>query len=636
MKTMTKCSLLLAAVVSFAAVAGAQEYPAEPYEFLLARLAAEEGRFDDAIERIDKVLAKSPGDPVLLYERAMMQIDAGRIGEAEKELRNVVAKSPDFYDAQRVLGRVLLDRAGSDRNRVEEALVHLQAAFKLDPDDLSSGVTVASILSQTNRIAEAEKVLREMVERAPDNRALNFNYATILTKLGRGNESRPYLERALIAEPTFIPAIQQLVEIYQHENEWMRAAEILQPLIDDDPLNLEVQRQQAYYFLRAGSARKARDRFKALSTADPKDARSSFYYAEALNDLEEYAEAETVYRRLLKETPDDPEYLSSFGLSLVGQKKWDEAAATFNKLLGRGDIADHLAALARTQLAHIDLQKGNYEAAVATAKSIFVFRERPNTQAVNIALQALRKQKRDAEAVALLEPLVKQFDSDPFINARYVEALVRVGDKANAEKHAALQQKLGVRNVITTAEAFVSAGDNAMAVTMLKNAIAAKPDEVDLQFELGSVYERSNDRKAAEQTFLAVLEKNPDHAPTLNYLGYMWAERGQNLERAHEMLTRAVGQEPENGAYVDSLGWVYFQLGKLDLAEKYLTDATRLLPRDATVHEHLGDVHAKRGNVDQALQAYKTAIKLDPESKDVEKIRLKIAQLESQGQTSRR
>jgi len=96
------------------------------------------------------------------------------------------------------------------------------------------------------------------------------------------------------------------------------------------------------------------------------------------------------------------------------------------------------------------------------------------------------------------------------------------------------------------------------------------------------------------------------------------------------MLTRAVGQEPDNGAYVDSLGWVYFRLGKLDLAEKYLTDATQLLPRDATVHEHLGDVLAKRGNTAKALQLYRTALTLDPEAKEVDKLRSKIAEIERQ------
>ena len=66
-------------------------------------------------------------------------------------------------------------------------------------------------------------------------------------------------------------------------------------------------------------------------------------------------------------------------------------------------------------------------------------------------------------------------------------------------------------------------------------AIAASPDEVDLQFQLGSVQERSGDLKAAEAVFQKILEKDPQHAPSLNYLGYMWAENGVNLERAHEM-----------------------------------------------------------------------------------------------------
>ena len=637
MKTMTKYGLMLVALLSFGAAAMAQEFPNEPYEFLAAKLASAEGRYDEALDRMNAVLQKNPGEPVLLYERAMMLIDAGRIEKAESELRAVTEKHPDFYDAQRVLGRLLLDRAVGDRARVDEALKHLQAAFKQNPDDLMAGIAVSQILISTERLAEAERVLAAMVERAPDQRALNFNYAQVLTKLGRGNESKPYLERTVLADPTYGPAIMQLIEIYQQENEWRKAAELLQPLVDEDPMNVDIQRQQAFFYLRAGDARKARDRFKALVAADPKDSRLRFYLGESLNDLEEYAEAEKVYRQLLKETPDDAELLSSFGLSLIGQKKWDEAAETFNKLLGRGDIADHLGALARTQLAHVDLEKGNYDAAIETAKSIFTFRDKPNTQAINIALQAMKKQNRKPEEIlALLQPLVQKFDSDPFVNARYVEALVRAGRKADAAKHAALQAKLGTRNAITVAEAYVAAEDAQAAVALMKSAVAAKPNEIDLQFELGSVQERAGDRAGAEKTFLAVLEKNENHAPTLNYLGYMWAEDNQHLDQAHEMLTRAVGQEPDNGAYVDSLGWIYFRLGKLDLAEKYLTDATRLLPRDPTVHEHLGDVLAKRGNTEKALQSYKTALTLDPEAKEVAKLRSKIAEIERKTQATER
>ena len=637
MKTMTKYALGLMAALSFAAVTGAQEFPNEPFEFLQARLAAEEGRYDDAADRLTGIIQKHPDDPVLLYERAMVLIDAGRIDRAETDLRNVVTKNPDFYDAQRVLGRLLLDRASGDRAKINAALVHLQAAFKLNPDDLSAGIAVAQILVSTDRTAEAERVLATMVERAPDQRALNFNYAQVLTKLGRGNESKPYLERTLVTDPTYGPAVTQLLEIYQQESEYRKAAQILQPLIDQEPMNTELQRQQAFLFLRGGEARKARDLFKALVATDPKDLRLKLLLAESLNDLDDYVEAEKLFRQVLIESPDDPEVLSNFGLSLTGQKKWDEASQIFTKLLGMGDIPPQFGVLARTQLAHIDLQKENYEAAIETAKSTFVYRDRPNTQAIHIALESLKKLKRGPQdAIALLQPLVEKFDSDPYVNARYVEALVRAGQKEKALQHAALQAKLGTRNAITTAEAFVTTGDHASALTLMKNAAAAKPEEIDLQFELGSLQERAGDKVAAEKTFRAVLEKDENHAPTLNYLGYMWAESNEHLEQAHEMLERAVSQEPENGAYVDSLGWVYFRLGKLDLAEKYLTDATRLLPRDATVHEHLGDVLAKRGKNERALEVYRTALTLDPDSKEVDKLRSKIAEIERKSQTSQR
>lgn len=635
MKMMKKCSLVLLATLSLSVAAAAQEFPNEPHEFLLAKLAAEEGRYDEALNRIERVINKTPGDPVLLYERAMILIDAGRIERAENELRDVVAKTPDFYDANRVLGRVLLDRAGSDRGKVEEALKYLQAAYKANQDDLSTGIAISQILRSIGRNAEAERLLATMVERAPDQRTLNYHYAQVLTTLGRGDESKQYLERTVAIDPTFGPAVMQLLEMYTQGNQWQQAAHLLQPLIAEDPMSLELQRQQAYYYLRAGDARAARDRFKTLVAADPRDVRSLFYLAESLNDLEEYAESEKIFRQLLAGDPDDVDLTASFGLSLAGQKKWEEANRAFSSLLSKPDLPDNLSALARTQLAYIDVQRGNYGTAVETAKSIFVFRDKVNAQAINIALDALRKQKNDAGAVALLEPIVAKFPTEPFVNARYVEALTRAGQIDQAKAHAAEQAKLGNRNVIAVSEAYAQSTDFPGAIAFVKSAIATKPEELDLRFQLGSLFERSGDRNAAEEVFLAVLEKNPQHAPSLNYLGYMWAESGVNLERAQEMLTRAVGQEPNNGAYVDSLGWVYFRQGNLDLAEKHLTDATKLLPRDPTVHEHLGDVLAKRGDMQRALQLYRMAIDLDPESKDIDKLRSKIAEIERTGSTPR-
>lgn len=628
MPSMTKFAVLLLALLSFGGAAVAQEYSEDPYEFILAKLAADDGRFEEALSRLDKLAQKNPDNAVLRFERAMIMLDASRGGDAEAELRKVVAIQPNFYDAERILGRLLLDRSANDRAKVDEALTHLQAAFRINPDDLVTGMAISQILLSTARNAEAEKVLATMLERAPDQRALNFTYAQVLTKLGRGDESRKYLERAVEVDPTFGNAIMQLIDIYQKSNEFDRAAEVLQPLINDEPANLDLQRQQALFYLRGRQPEKARAAFKSLVEADPKDARSLYYLAEALTDLEQYEESDKIYRQLLEKTPDDADLLASFGLSQIGQKKLDDAAKTFELLLKQADVPENLQVLGRTQLAYIALQRGQYAAAIEAARPQLVFKDRVNAQAVNIALDAMKRQKRYTDAIALLQPLVDKFASDPYVNARYVEMLARAGEKDRARVAAATQTKFGVKNTIAAAEAFVQAEQFDVALGVIGDAVRNKPEELDLQFELGSIYERSGDKTSAEKSFLALLQKRPEHAQTLNYLGYMWAELGTNLERAAEMLNRAVTQEPRNGAFVDSLGWVYFRQGKLDLAEKYLTDATHLLPRDATIREHLGDVLAKRGDANRALTAYRAALTLDPEAKDLDKIRSKIAELE--------
>lgn len=636
MTTMKKSAVIALSTLLLASLAGAQGFSNETHEFMTAKLAAAQGRFDDALPLLRKVIASDPNNPVLHFEYASVLADAGRLDESEAELRKVAKAHPDFYDAQRLLGRMLFERAGSDRTKIDEALDHLRAAFRLNGDDFQTGMAVAQILVSTGRAEEGAKVLGQMVERAPDQRSLNYTYAQVLTRLGRGDESKKYLERAVLLDATFGPAVLQLADIYQKEGEWAKAAEVLDPLIQQEGFNVDLLRQQAFYHLRAGDAAKARTSFETILAADPKDNRSRFYLAEALSDLQKFEEAQKIYRSLLEQTPDDPELLLSFGLSLSAQRKFDEAAKNFHTLLGVRDVPANLQVVARTQLAYIELERGNLESALAMVKPILVFNDIANSQAINIGLEVLKKQKKFAEAVMFLTPLEEKFGSDAFIGARYIEMLVRAGDAQRAQQAAQTLAKFGPRNTSAAAEAYIQAGDPKAAIALLRNAIAAKPEEIDLQFSLGSAYERAGDVANAEKVFLALLEKDPDHAPTLNYLGYMWAERGVNLARAADMLKKAVAAEPRNGAYVDSLGWVYFQQGNLDLAERYLKDATQLLPRDATVHEHLGDVFAKRGDIIGALTMYRAALKLDPEEKEEAKLRLKIAELERKTQNAQR
>jgi tetratricopeptide (TPR) repeat protein len=132
---------------------------------------------------------------------------------------------------------------------------------------------------------------------------------------------------------------------------------------------------------------------------------------------------------------------------------------------------------------------------------------------------------------------------------------------------------------------------------------------------------------------------------TLNYLGYMLGDRGVKLDEALTMVQKAVQLDPQNGAYLDSLGWVYFKMGQYALAEANLRKATERMGNDPAVHDHLGELYEKTGRLkmaasqwEQSLQEYARTVPADAEPGDVSKVqkkldsaRVKLAKEESAG-----
>ena len=149
-----------------------------------------------------------------------------------------------------------------------------------------------------------------------------------------------------------------------------------------------------------------------------------------------------------------------------------------------------------------------------------------------------------------------------------------------------------------------------------------------LIFNLGSVFERLNQIAAAEEQFKRVLAKNPEHAAALNYLGYMLADRELRLEEALGYIERALAQDPHNGAYLDSLGWAYFKLNRLELAEKNLKQAIQINDGDSTILEHLGDLYLRLGDHPRALNYYRRSVALAEDPGELEKIEAKLVALE--------
>jgi tetratricopeptide (TPR) repeat protein len=158
-------------------------------------------------------------------------------------------------------------------------------------------------------------------------------------------------------------------------------------------------------------------------------------------------------------------------------------------------------------------------------------------------------------------------------------------------------------------------------------ALIPKPtkDNWTLFYSRGVCNERMKDWPAAEADFEEALALSPDESLVLNYLGYSWVDQGSNLKQAMDYIRKAVKLKPDDGYYVDSLGWAYYRLGNLPAAVENLERAVELKPDDPIINDHLGDAYWKVGRALEAKYQWQQALTLKPEEDQVLTLRQKIA-----------
>jgi tetratricopeptide (TPR) repeat protein len=145
-----------------------------------------------------------------------------------------------------------------------------------------------------------------------------------------------------------------------------------------------------------------------------------------------------------------------------------------------------------------------------------------------------------------------------------------------------------------------------------------------LYYSRGIAFERSGQWKRAEADLLHALELQPNQPLVLNYLGYSWVDRGENLKRGLQMIEKAVALRPDDGYIVDSLGWAHYRLGDYKAAVKYLEKATELVPEDPTINDHLGDAYWQTGRPREARFQWRQALQFGPAKDEIKPIEAKL------------
>ena len=600
------------------------------YYFALAKFLMEEGAVAEALEALSQATLLVPDDPYLKMEEAGILSRAGRQKRALAAARSALELAPEDPDILLAFSQIALRMSEREPAVADEVLNALEALRRVKPGETQSMLTLARLYSERNDPRAAADVLEELASHQPGDRIIHFHLVNALLQAGRGAQAEEALEAFLGRDPGYAQAWATLAGIHGERGDYAGAVATLRRAPEAVRQLPDIRGRLAEALYRTGELQESLDTIDAVLLEEPdrteaRYLKSRILAAQGLNN-----EARGILAELNDESPRDLEIvqhlltvLERLGDTTEAERLLRETAEDFQRA---GNEAG--AVWAGYQLAMLHVRLGNWERVLEEVGS---FRPLPRQEVADeltlLAAEALQQLGREEEALDALAGIEDVSRVRQRALAKEAEILfASEHDGLALERIAALQTVNGETGVVAAANVYHRLQRYEDAIALLEPMAGPDSSSMEALYWLGAAYERSGQHGKAAEAFSWLLEQDPDFAPALNYLGYMWAENGENLERALALVTRAVALDPENGAYIDSLGWAHFQLGQFHEAKGYLERASRLIPADAVILEHLGDLYRRLGDPEGAAEVYRRALALDGEN--VEGVRTKLLELD--------
>ena len=313
------------------------------------------------------------------------------------------------------------------------------------------------------------------------------------------------------------------------------------------------------------------------------------------------------------------------GFNLLGEP--DKAAQLYLEVLKQPPDLPLIEERVRANLTNIYLRSSDHKRATEQLQAIL--RDDPTNPQAHYYLGRLAlEDKKPAEAAdhfsktVLLSP---EFESGYYFLAlaqmdmdQGSQALATLG-KARQKFAQSFDLEFYTGLALSRQKSYAEALQHYVAAEVIAQATDPQQLREGFYFQMGAAYERKGDYTQAENYFEKCLQLAPEFVEAMNYLGYMWAEHGEKLDKARELIEKALKAEPKNAAYLDSLAWVLFKQKQAQEALPYALKAAELSEKpDATVYDHLGDIYEALKQPEKAREAWRKSISLEP-SEEVSK-----------------
>jgi len=604
------------------------------YHYSLAHMYEEQvtvyGRSELANRAMDEYRLAIESDPTsefLTSGLAELYVKTGRIRDAVIEAQEIIKRDPSNLEAHKLLGRIYLRSLGDmpggngSDNVLKLAIEQYEQIVKIEPNSVDDHLLLGRLYRLNTDLQKAENELTTAIKLDPNSEEAVTTLAILYTDEG----DTAHALQVLSAVPDTSRSAKlyaALGQTYEQRKEFKNAIDAYKKAIMLDRDNLDAIRGLAENLLNDGQAEAALEQYKVIADANPEDAQTYLRIAEIYRRQGKYDQALENLKKADTMVPDSLEVPYSMAGVYEAQGRYDDAAKLLQDLVKKTEKPDHNysqadrnnRAIFIERLGIVYREQENYPASVEAFRKMLSLGNDNAERGYQSIIDTYREGKMWPQATAAAREAVQKLPDNRGLRMVLDAQLADTGDpeKAIADIRSLLKGKPDDREIYVTLaqintrlKRWKEAED---ALNKAEQLSTKAEDKGYVYFLRGSTFEREKKYDEAEAQFRKVLATDPQSAITLNYLGYMNADRGVRLDESVNYIKAAVSLDPSNGAYLDSLGWAYFRLGKYDLAEESLTKASAHMGSDPTVQQHLGDLYQKTGRLKLAAAHWERAV----------------------------
>jgi tetratricopeptide (TPR) repeat protein len=516
------------------------------------------------------------------------------------------------YQRDRALARLVQGSVYDVTGDYANAILEYQEALQLYPQ-AATEYAISKDYSALGKHALAAQHGAEAVRLDSLNTLYHQNLASIYLNAYQPELAVKEFERIVRIDSNNVEALFNLARLYQ-ANKPLKALEIYERLLDRTGDEWEILLQTAETYNSLGRYDEAAQKYKHMLELDPGNKVLQRQLAETFGRAGKFPEAQKMLEGILETDPKNAEALSSLADVYMEQHQYDHALPIYQKLLLQERQNPEIRL--RIGIAYIG-QADRDSTFVDKAKPVFeqLYKDIPNDWRPCYYLGVIAaRQAKDSVAREYFERVTRlaawNGDAWWYLGSSYF-------DKGEYQKLADAMTKAekalprDYRMPFLLGLAYSRMDQNETAITAFRRSLDLKPDDINTLSTLALTLDGLHRYQESDSLYERALKLDPKSHLLMNNYGYSLAERGLQLDRALQMSLQAIEAEPNNDSYLDTVGWVYFKLGRYDLAQQYISKAISVGGASATVYEHMGDIQYKLGEKEKAEQFWKQSLDMN-------------------------